>query len=186
VLARFGAKVADQTSVSPIVALKKADVSIDEGAQALKRRKCLVAKRLLDHLACAGEIKIKYFEAKGFFRSEVIGKRPLWHLRRSNYVADACAREAALMDDAKALGQYFFAVRRFTHRHNMYVRITRVKESWVQTAAFAASVGSTPWCLATVELRRPLGQKGGNPFLHISGSSHIRQPFGLKLHLLGE
>jgi len=82
----------------------------------------------MDHLACAFEIKIKYFEAKGLFGSEVIGKRPLWHLRRSNYVADACAREAALMDDAKALSQYFIAVRRFAHQFNMYVRITRVKE----------------------------------------------------------
>ena len=82
----------------------------------------------MDHRACAFEIKIKYFEAKGFFRSEVIGKRSLWHLRGSNYVADACAREAALMDDAKALGQYFFAIRQFTHKSNMYVRITRVKE----------------------------------------------------------
>jgi hypothetical protein len=36
------------------------------------------------------------------------------------------------------------------------------------------------------ELRRALGQKGGNPFLHISGSGHLRQPLGLQLHLLGK
>ena len=43
-----------------------------------------------------------------------------------------------------------------------------------------------PWLLATVELRWSLGQKGGNPFLHVSGSGHLREPFGLKLHLLGK
>ena len=53
-----------------------------------------------------------------------------------------------------------------------------------QTAVSDASVGSSLWRLAAVELRRSLGQKGGNPFLHISGSGHIRKPFGLKLHLL--
>jgi hypothetical protein len=31
-----------------------------------------------------------------------------------------------------------------------------------------------------------LGQKGDNPFLHISGCGHIRKPFGLQLHLLGK
>ena len=35
VLARLGAKVADETSISPTVALKIANVSFDEGAQAL-------------------------------------------------------------------------------------------------------------------------------------------------------
>jgi hypothetical protein len=116
VLARLGAEVADETSVSPTVALKIVDLCIDEGAQALKRRKRLVAKSLMDERACTVEIKIKDFEAKGFFRSEVIGERSLRHLRRFNYVSDARTREPALVDDAKALSQYFFAVRRFAHQ----------------------------------------------------------------------
>jgi hypothetical protein len=37
-----------------------------------------------------------------------------------------------------------------------------------------------------VELRRALGQECGDSFLHISGSGHLREPFGLQLHLLGE
>ena len=95
----------------------------------------------MDHRACAFEIKIKYFEAKGFFRSEVIGKRSLWHLRGCNYVADACAREAALMDDAKALGQYFFAVRRFTHEFNMYVRITKSRNLGLRLSPLMPQLG---------------------------------------------
>src|SRR5207244_10836255 len=83
--------------------------------QAVRRRKRLIAKSLMDHRARAFEIKIKDFEAKGFFRSEVIGERSLRHLRGFNYVADARAREPALVHDAKALVQYFFAVRRLTH-----------------------------------------------------------------------
>jgi hypothetical protein len=50
------------------------------------------------------------------------------HLRRFNDVADARAREPALVDDAKALSQYFFAVRGLTHECNMYVRIINVKK----------------------------------------------------------
>jgi hypothetical protein len=74
------------------------------------------------------KIELKDFEAKGFFRNEVIGERSLRHLRRFNYIADARAREPALVHNAKALSQYFFAVRRFTHEPNMYVRITNVKK----------------------------------------------------------
>ena len=69
----------------------------------------------MDHRAGACEIKIKDFEAKGFFRGEVIGERPLRHLRRFNDVADARAREPALVHYAKALSQYFFTVRRLAH-----------------------------------------------------------------------
>jgi hypothetical protein len=67
VLARLGAKVAYETSVSPTIALKIVDLCIDEGAQALRRRERLIAKSLMDHRAGAFEIKIKDFEAKGFF-----------------------------------------------------------------------------------------------------------------------
>src|SRR5438132_11110087 len=55
-----------------------------------------------------------------------------------------------------------------------------------QATAADASVGSKLRRLAAVELRRSLSQEGGNPFLHISGSGHLRKPFGLKLHLLGK
>jgi hypothetical protein len=61
------------------------------------------------------EIEIEYFKAKGFFRSEVIGKRPLRHSRSFNYVANARAAKPALVHDAKALSQYFFSVRRLAH-----------------------------------------------------------------------
>jgi hypothetical protein len=53
VLACFGAEVADETSVSPTVALKIVDLRIEEGSQALKRRKRVIAKSLIDHRACA-------------------------------------------------------------------------------------------------------------------------------------
>jgi hypothetical protein len=69
----------------------------------------------MDHRACAFEIKIKDFETKGFFRSEVIGERSLRHLGRLNYVADARARESALVHDSEALSQYFVAIRRLAH-----------------------------------------------------------------------
>jgi hypothetical protein len=85
VLARLGTKVTDETSVSPTIALKIVDLCIDKGADALRRRKRVIAKSLIYHRACAFEIKIKDFEAKGFFRSEVIGERALRHLRRFNY-----------------------------------------------------------------------------------------------------
>jgi hypothetical protein len=64
-------------------------------AQAAEVR--LIAKSFIYHRACAFEIKIKDFEAKGFFRSKVIGKRPLRHFRSLDYVANARAREPALM-----------------------------------------------------------------------------------------
>jgi hypothetical protein len=141
VLACFGAEIADETSVSPTIALKIIDLRIDEGAQALRRWNRLVAKSLMDHRACAFEIEIKDFEAKSFFRNEVIGKRSLRDLRRFNYVADARASEPALVHDAKARRQYFLPVRRLTHKRNMYVRITNVKKPVDQAAAPDALVG---------------------------------------------
>ena len=95
----------------------------------------------MDHRACAFEIKIKDFKAKGFFRNEVIGERSLRHLRRFNYVADARAREPALVHDAKAFSQYFFAVRGFTHECNMYVRITNVKIPWIRLLPLVPQLG---------------------------------------------
>jgi hypothetical protein len=84
----------------------------------------------MDHRADIVEIEIEYFETEGFFRSEVIGKRPLWHFRSLNYVANARTGEPTLVHDAKALSQYFFAIRRSSHECNMYARITSVKLSW--------------------------------------------------------
>jgi hypothetical protein len=150
--ARLCAEVADETSVSPTVALKIVDLCIDEGAQALRGGSdSLLTKSLMDRRACAFEIKIKDFEAKRFFRCKVIGKRALRHLRSFNYVADARACEPALVHDTKALSQYFFAVRRSTHEGNMYVRIIDVKETLNRTNV------SDALSLQAGELRRSLG-----------------------------
>ncbi len=55
-----------------------------------------------------------------------------------------------------------------------------------QTATSNATVGSTLWHLAAVELRRSLGQKRGDTFLRICAARHIRDRFVLELHLLVE
>jgi hypothetical protein len=104
VLASFGAEVADKTSVSPTNPIKILDLCIDVGMQALKRRKRVVAKSFVDDRADIVEIEIEYFKAEGFFRSEVVGKRPLWHSRSLNYVANARAREPALVHDTETFG----------------------------------------------------------------------------------
>ncbi|MGA7762371.1 MAG: hypothetical protein WCA59_11530 [Candidatus Binataceae bacterium] len=114
-LARFGAEVADETSVSPTDPIEILDLCIDEGALALKRRKRVIAKSSLNHRADVFEIEIEYFKAEGCFRSEVIGKRPLRHSRSLDDVAHARAPEPARLHDAKTLGQYFLAVRRLGH-----------------------------------------------------------------------
>jgi hypothetical protein len=43
--------------------------------------------------------------------------------------------------DAKALSQYFFAVRRLTHKCNMYVRITNVKIRWIRLPPLMPQLG---------------------------------------------
>src|SRR6202165_1843672 len=141
VLARLRAEVADETAVSPADPVEILGLCIDEGAQALKGRKRAIAKSSLNHRAGVLEIEIEYFKAESFFGSEVVGERPLRHLRRLNYVADARAREPALVHDAKALSQYFFAVRRLTHECNMYVRIKNVKKPWTRLLPLMPSLG---------------------------------------------
>jgi hypothetical protein len=131
----------------------------------------------MDHRACAFEIKIKDFEAKGFFRSEVISERSLRHLHRFNYVADARARKSALVHDAKALRQYFFTVRRLTSYVRSYYKHQETPD---QTAPSDASVGSTLSHLAAAELQRALGQKRRDPFLRICAARHLRDRFVLE------
>jgi hypothetical protein len=123
VVACFGAEVANETSVLPTDAIKILDLRIDVGAKTHQRRKRVVAKSPLNCRADVLEIEIEYFKAEGFFRSEVIGKRSLWHSRSRDDVADARTRVPALMHDAETLAQYFFPMRRLAHHSNMYVRI---------------------------------------------------------------
>jgi hypothetical protein len=74
-------------------------------------------------------VEIEYFKAKGFFRSEVIGKRPLRHSRSLDYVANARAPKPPLVHDAETFGQYLVAIRRLTHiNRNMYVRIETINQ----------------------------------------------------------
>jgi hypothetical protein len=54
--------------------------------------------------------EIEDFKAEGFFRSEVIGKRPLRHSRSLDDVAHARAPEPARLHHPEALGQYLLAV----------------------------------------------------------------------------
>src|SRR5260370_36992088 len=105
VLARFGAEVSNESSASPTDPIKILDLCIDEGVQALRRRKRVVAKGPLDHRSDIPEIQIKELKAEGFFGNEVVGERSLRHSRSLNYVTDARARVAALVHDAKALSQ---------------------------------------------------------------------------------
>src|SRR5882762_5307851 len=68
VLARFGAEVADKTSVSPTDPIEILDLCVEVGAQALKRRKRVIAKSPLDRRSDIFEIEIEYFKTEGFFR----------------------------------------------------------------------------------------------------------------------
>jgi hypothetical protein len=115
VISCFGAEIADETSVPPTDPIEILDLRIDVGAQALERRKRVVAKSPLDRRADVFEISIEYFKAKRFFRNEVIGEGSLRHSRGFNYVANAGAAESVLVHDAKTFGQDFFAVGRLGH-----------------------------------------------------------------------
>jgi hypothetical protein len=42
---------------------------------------------------------------------------------------------------AKAFSQYFFAIRRLTHKSNMYVRITKVKIPWIRLLLLMPQLG---------------------------------------------
>src|SRR5260370_33375569 len=106
--------------------------AIDVGAQALQRWKRVNCEEFSESSPCTFEIKIEDFEAKDFFRSEVIGDRSLRYLRRFYYVVDTRASKPALVHDAKPLGQYLCAVRRLTHGFNMYVRIRIVKKPCIR------------------------------------------------------
>src|SRR5260370_26079298 len=58
------------------------------------------------------------------------------------------------------------------------------QETLERTAATDASVWSSPWRLAAVELRRSLGQKRRDAFLRIRGARYISDRLVFDFHLL--
>src|SRR5713101_3545644 len=68
---------------------------------------------------------------------------------------------------------------------NMYVRIETVKQPRIRALPPCFQVNPRQ-PLVAVELRRSLGQRGRNPFLHVGGPGHIRKPVGLTLHLISK
>jgi len=115
VIARFGGEVAEEAAVAHAVAIEPLLAGIDPYGEALQRRQRVIAQRLADQLAAAGEIAIEDLEPEGFLRGEVIGERALRHAGGMNDVADARSPEPALVHDAQALGQDLLSVGRSGH-----------------------------------------------------------------------
>ena len=84
------------------------------------------------------------------------------------------------MHDAKA-SVSMFRGSTLTHDCNMYYK---GQETLERTAATDASVWSSPWRLAAVELRRSLGQKRRDAFLRIHGARYISDRLVFDFHLL--